>query len=502
MQKPVTQTPSSGRHVLALLCGSAQTFAFAPFSIWPVAVISVGLFSVLLMGAGRARSFALAFSFGVGLFGTGTSWIYVSIHDYGHAAVPLAAGLTAIFVVGIALLFALPFLAYGMLNNKQAAARLLAFPALWVLGEWFRSWFLTGFPWLLLGYSPLETPLAGWAPVVGVYGLSAGIALTGAVIGLLATERLSEAAIGGLILLTGVWGGGFYLQQQTWTETSRTSLSVALVQPNQPLLQKWNPDAIPAILDNFSATNARLGDKDLVVWPEAAIPRFQHSIQPFLDQQDKLARASNTALITGIPVAHYQTDYYNGVIGLGQANGSYLKQRLVPFGEYVPLESLLRGAIAFFDLPMSAFKIGPKNQPPIQLANGPRIASAICYEIVYPDLVASNARTADILLTISNDTWFGRSLGPHQHLQMAQMRALENAKPLIRATNDGFTALIDARGKVERTIPRFKRGILEGWVTPHSGETPFARGGSLPIITLSFLIFFAVAIRNLSLKPS
>ena len=489
-----TKDKTFGNHFLALFCGATLTLSFAPFSIWIIAVGSVGLFSLLLMGAGRARSFALAFSFGIGLFGTGASWIYVSIHDYGQASVALAAGLTAIFVVGIALVFALPFIFYGMLNNRLAATRLLAFPALWVLGEWFRTWFLTGFPWLFLGYAPLETPLAGWAPVTGIYGLSGAVALTGAAAGLLLTERFSSAAIGGLVILAGVWGGGFYLQQKSWTEATGDTLSVALVQPNHPLLEKWNPDAIPTILDNFTATNAGLSDKDIVVWPEAAIPRLQHTVQPFLNQQDKLAAASNTALIVGIPIADHETDYYNGVIGLGVATGEYRKQRLVPFGEYVPLEQLLRGAIAFFDLPMSAFKAGPKNQTPIHIGNGIQIATAICYEIVYPDLVAENTRVANILLTVSNDTWFGRSIGPHQHLQMAQMRALENGKPLIRATNDGFTALINAKGKVQKIIPRFESGILEGWVTPRIGETPYAKRGSIPVIILSLFVLFMVGL--------
>lgn len=492
-----TATHSLAGHGLALISGAALTLAFAPFSIWIIAIASIGIFNLLLMGAGRARSFALAFSFGIGLFGTGTSWVFVSIHQYGQASVALAAGLTAVFVIGIALLFALPFIIYGMLDTRTAAVRVLAFPALWLLGEWFRTWFLTGFPWLLLGYAPLETSLAGWAPVTGVLGLSAGIALTGSVVGLVVTERLSSASIGGLILVTAIWGGGVYLKNKAWTQPTGETLSVALLQPNQPVLQKWDPDAIPEILGNFAKTNTELSDKDLIIWPEAAIPRLQHTIQPFLNRQNQLAAASQTALITGIPIADYETDYYNGVIGLGLASGEYRKQHLVPFGEYVPLEQLLRGTIAFFDLPMSAFRAGTKNQPPIHIGNGIQIATAICYEIVYPDLVASSAKRANLLLTVSNDTWFGRSLGPHQHLQMAQMRALENAKPLLRATNDGYTALIDAKGKIKETIPRFQRGILKSWVTPRSGETPYTQRGSLPVIAFSAFVFFSVSIRNL-----
>ncbi len=467
--------------------------AFAPFHYWGLALLSVCALSLLLMDTNPRSSFTLAFSFGLGLFGTGTSWVYVSIHDYGEAPVLLAAALTGVFVLSIALLFALPFILYGMLDKRRAAVQLLAFPALWILGEWFRSWFLTGFPWLLLGYSSIDTWLSGWAPVAGVYSLSGGIALTGASIGLLITNRLSNAAIGGLIMLAITWGGGLYLQEKSWTEPVGKTLSVALVQPDQAILQKWDPDAIPAILDNFATTNTKLANNELVIWPEAAIPRLKHTVQTFLDEQDKLATSSNTALLLGIPIADYETDYYNGVIGLGIASGEYRKQHLVPFGEYIPLERWLRGAIAFFDLPMSAFKSGPKNQTLIHIGDGISVATAICYEIAYPSLVAQGAADANLLLTISNDTWFGASLGPHQHLQMARMRALEHAKPLLRATNDGITAIIDTKGNIDASIPAFEAGVLKNSVTPRKGSTPYVRQGSLPTIVICLVLTVLVA---------
>ena len=484
------------RYILALLCGAALTLAFAPFSIWIIAIVSIGIFNLLLMDTDRVRSFSLAFSFGIGLFATGTSWVYVSIHDYGNAAMPLAAGLTALFVIGIAFIFALPFIFYGLLDNQNTSIRLFAFPAIWILGEWFRSWFLTGFPWLLLGYSSLDTWLEGWAPIAGVYSLSGGMALSGVVLSICLTQRLSNATIGGLVMIAILWGGGLYLRGQQWTHTTGETLSVALVQPNNPLLLKWNPNTLPNILNNFSSINESLKEKDLIIWPEAAIPRLKHTVQPLLDQQDKFARDSNTALILGIPIAKQESDYYNGVIGLGSASGEYRKQRLVPFGEYVPLEHWLRGLIDFFDLPMSNFKTGPRGQETIHIANRIKIASAICYEIAYPDLVAENAKNTHVLLTLSNDTWFGRSIGPHQHLQMARMRALENAKPLIRATNDGITALIDSKGKIGLSIPQFKSDILKGWVTPRGGETFYTKQGSVPVIILCFFVFFTVALRS------
>ncbi len=468
-------------YVAATLAGAALPLAFAPFGFWPAAPLSAGILCLLLTGTAPRTAFRLAWWFGVGFYGTGTSWIYVSIHTYGAASTPLAILLTGLFTLGMALLFALPFILCGYLDLSRLRGILLGFPAVWVLGEWLRGWFLTGFPWLYLGYAPLETWLAGWAPVTGVLGMSLGVALTGAALTTLLNGASASSLAARALVVSVIWMGGGVLHDRPWTKPGKAALSVALVQPAQSLAMKWDGGADAAILANFAATNRELAGQDLVIWPETAIPRFRHEVQPFLDREDTWAREQRMGLLLGLPIAASEGVYHNSFIGLGTAAGTYSKRRLVPFGEYVPLESWLRGAIAFFDLPMSNFSRAPEDQPPITLG-ALRIAAAICYEIVYPELVAASAGAANLLVTVSNDTWFGASIGPHQHLQMARLRAIETGKPLLRATNDGITAAVDSRGRITASLPQFAPGILRTSVLPRTGSTPFSSHGSTPVV--------------------
>ena len=238
---------------------------------------------------------------------------------------------------------------------------------------------------------------------------------------------------------------------------------------------------------------------ELIVWPETAVPVLKEYAEGYLAVMARIASDRQAALITGVPLrqvnAAGERRFYNAITVLGEGQGTYLKQKLVPFGEYVPLQDLLRGLIAFFDLPMSDFARGPAQQPLLQ-AKGLRLASYICYEAVYPEFAAELARDSDLLLTISNDTWFGRSIGPVQHLQMAQMRALEAGRWMIRATNNGISVLIDPQGRIQSRIPQFEAAILYGEVQAMQGHTPYLRFGSLPLAILAALILLATLLAN------
>ena len=289
------------------------------------------------------------------------------------------------------------------------------------------------------------------------------------------------------LILATLWLGGSLLQKQEWTQPAAAlPLSITLVQPNNPVLTKWNQNTLPAILSDIRTKTVSLAHQDIIVWPESAIPALQHSVQGILDELNDIAIDQQTALVMGLPTST-NNKYFNAVIGLGTATGSYQKRRLVPFGEYVPLEQWLRGAIAFFDLPMSSFSAGADQQALIQI--GPyKLATAICYEIAYSGQLAADASEANLLLTVSNDTWFGDSLGPHQHLQIARIRALETGKPLLRATNDGITAFIGAKGQIQSQLPRFSSGLLQGSVMPRMGVTPYTRWGVLPVASLCLML--------------
>ncbi|MEH6650213.1 MAG: apolipoprotein N-acyltransferase [Motiliproteus sp.] len=490
-------------HLMALSGGALAPLALAPFEYWPLAIVACLSLLISLEHAKNSRQAAFrGWLFGTGLYGVGVSWVYVSIHQFGNAPIALAATLTALFAVSLALTFGL----HGYLYKRYLAGRplaiILGFPLLWILAEWFRSWFLTGFPWLLIGYAPLDSWLAGWAPITGVYGLSGFCALAAGCLYLIPTRTRKQQLRLSLLALLPFFSGAL-LQQHAWTQpTDQPPLQVALVQGNIAQQLKWSPQHRQQIIDHYQSLSAPLLDRstpktELIVWPETAVPLlYDIALQQLASFEQSLLDA-NTGLISGVPYRTLTpantvnpTRFHNSIMGLGNADGLYHKQRLVPFGEYVPLESWLRGLIDFFDLPMSSFSLGPANQPPLQLQldSGPTAISAyICYEIVYPDLVAETASSSNLLLTISNDSWFGDSFAPHQHLQMAQMRALETGRYLIRATNNGISALVAPNGEILANSRQFVVEILRGEVQPMTGVTPFMWAGSTPLILFCLL---------------
>lgn len=484
-------------HLLAVLAGALVTPSLAPFNLWPLGIASTALLVWLLSNLSAKQAAKRGWFYGFGLFGAGTSWVYVSIHVYGHAPAPLAAFLTLIFCAGLGIFTSVTFYCYARWVRDQASGQLLGFAAVFVLGEWWRSWFLTGFPWLYVGYGHIDTPLAGWAPVGGIYTLGFIVALTGAVI----SDSLQRKTLmpRKILMVAALWLGGFLLNTINWTTPSdQPAVKVAMVQANIPQQVKWRPSQYQTTLKLFKETSAPLwAENDIVIWPEAAIPGYYQHAKPFLTLMGNKAKQHNTSLITGIPFLEEDDagnkHRYNSIMAFGAGDGLYHKQRLVPFGEYVPLENLLRGLIQFFDMPMSNFSAGIDGQAGIK-AGDINLAPFICYEIVYPELVTQWLPEADLLITISNDAWFGRSIGPLQHLEMAQMRALESGRYLLRSTGSGVSAIIDQRGKILVRGEQFTKQVIKGEALILQGATPFSLSGSLPVLGLCLIIVLVPAI--------
>ena len=481
-------------NLLALAAGALTSLALAPFDIWPLALVAVGLFYLGLRELSPRQALGRGWCYGFGLYGAGTSWIYVSINTYGGASPLLATLLLVAFFAAIAWFFALPawLWARWLRRSEAPLADALCFAALWVLQEAFRGWFLTGFPWLYSGYSQLDGPLAGLAPVGGVWLISFVLALSAALLCNLHRLRARPSFLAaGVALLLGPWAIGLALKDHAWTRPAGAPLTVAALQGNVEQDLKWDPAHIDAQLALYRDMSLTSKPVDLLVWPETAVPVLKDQAQGYIDMMGRFASDRHGALITGVPVRQVeqgQRRYYNGITVSGEGEGTYLKQKLVPFGEYVPLQDMLRGVIAFFDLPMSDFARGPADQAMLQ-AKGYQIAPYICYEVVYPEFAASLAARSDILLTISNDTWFGTSIGPLQHLQMAQMRALEAGRWMIRATNNGVTGLIDPFGRITAQVPQFERAILYGEVVPMQQLTPYLQWRSWPLAVACLLLF-------------
>jgi apolipoprotein N-acyltransferase len=293
------------------------------------------------------------------------------------------------------------------------------------------------------------------------------------------------------------WAVGLALSQLQWS-WSTGNHQAALVQGNIDQSEKWSEQSQQKIVDTYLGLSEPYWGVDLMLWPEAAITLFEHEAEPLLASLDTQARAAGTGLILGVPAVEMMPGrrlvFRNTAMGFGTASGRYVKRRLVPFGEYVPMEAVLRGLIEFFDLPMSRAEPGDWEQSPLQLGER-SVQMAICYEVVYPDLVRTPP--TDLLLTISNDTWFGDSLGPQQHMQMARMRAVENGRWLLRATNNGITAIVDPRGHVTARLRQFEAGVLTGDYQTMTGLTPFARFGHWPfLLLLSAVAGTAFALRK------
>ena len=480
---------------LAVLSGAIAPLAFSPNNMWLLGFFSVMGLYVSLKHTNTRLGAITSWWYGLGFFGVGVSWVYVSIHDYGNAGELLAGFLTVAFVAGLAFFFVLQGWVLQRWFNRSAY--LFSFAALWILGEWFRGWFLTGFPWLYLGYPHAHSAFAGIAPIFGVMGISLVVALTGAGFGemFLCWHRTrSLYAVARTYVPTGLfflWIAGSLTSQLEWvTPLAGETVSVGIVQADIEQGRKFDRAFIEENLDRYETLSADLWNNDIVVWPETAIPYIYDPDGDVVSYFDAEASSHGTALVTGI-FGQTEAGIHNSIVSLGNGSGLYHKQKLVPFGEYVPLRSVLSSLLQIFELPMSSLEKGPSGQYLLQ-AGDYTLAPFICYEVVYPDFVRNHAHRADFLVTISNDTWFGASWGPLQHLEMAAMRALENGRYVVRATNNGVSAIIDEKGNIVSRTEQFTEATLEGEVQKFDGVTPFSHWGSYPLLVLCVL-WLAVA---------
>lgn len=478
--------------LLPVIAGLLYPFAFSPWDWWPLIIVSIGLFWWSLAGASAKQAAWRGFLFGLSSFGVGVSWLHVSMHQYGDTPLWLAIPMTGLFAAVLALFPALLGWASARLGQRA-----LVFVGGWLLLDWLRSWVLTGFPWLYPGYAMTDTPLAGLAPWGGIWLITLVTVASAVWLTELAKRRGQKEP--GLLLLA-LSGWVLALLPISFTEEFGEPLPVALAQGNVPQDIRWQLTQRAATRQIYAELTEQVSPGHLLIWPEAAITEFYQDASDYLQQQGQLMAEQQGALITGVPWREWSTTgprYYNSVTVLSGGSGLYHKQKLVPFGEYVPLQDLIRGLIPFFDLPASSFSAGSPDQANLT-ALGYQVSPFICYEILYPSLVAQRSHNSDVLLTISNDAWFGTSAGPHQHFQMTRMRSLETGRWLIRATNNGITALIDPDGKVRDQLPQFERALLEGEVRAVRGTTPFMHSGPSPTLLLAALLIALGRIRRTS----
>ena len=504
--KRIQRNISNKDNALSFFLGLALVLCYAPFSYYWLLAVILPTWLYSLQGKSTKDATKQGFIFALGWFSAGISWVHVSIDQFG--GLPLIFSLLLMLAL-CAYLALFPTLA-GYLTArvaKHGRVNLWLFPSIWLLCEYLRSVVLTGFPWLSLGYSQIDSPLASFAPVIGEVGLTGIVLVINICLvkiycfyaDIISNKNQTSPVVLSrnslalpLTLIISIMLTSVVLAKVSWTELTGKSIKVALIQGNIAQSIKWQPEQEwPTMLKYLDLTRVNY-DADLIVWPESAIPALEPAVQDYLDTVNRSAILNNSAIITGLINYNFESkEYFNALLVLGKKNtedeqgyyynhsNRYYKNHLLPIGEFVPFQELLRPIAPFFNLPMSSFTAGNYVQPNL-IANNLHILPLNCFEIAFPTQLAANyTADTDMILTVSNDAWFGDSHGPHQHFEIARMRALEFGRPLVRATNNGITGMINHLGEVTAIAPQFEEVVLRGTVEFVKGDTPYSQWPNL-----------------------
>lgn len=460
---------------------------FAPFHLPGLAIISLAVYYYYLCQIKNLQSFIGGLCYGLGIFGFGVSWIYVSIHQYGHLHALTSAFITILFIVYLSLFPALMANVFCYLRLKFfTPLSAFSFSALWILSEYLRATLLGGFPWLLLGFGQFDAPTKSLLPIIGVYGVGflsclAAVFLVGCFY-YQHKRRLIYSVIFILLLLT-----PSLIQHKKWGIEVNKPLSVGIIQANLSMRDKWDEALFWQLLNYYQQKIASLLGTQLIVMPESAIPLPTVYVSDLLTQMHLEAKEAGSAILLGIPQASDVNEevYYNALLAFGKAKGAYLKQHLVPFGEYMPRP--FRLITDFLNIPDANLQAGKSNQPLITVQKHP-IASLICYELAYGNLLRQQLPQAEWIVSISDDGWFGHSLAMYQQQQIAQVRSLQTARYHVVANNDGLSAVINSQGEMIASLPAFQAGLLKSTLIPMSGCTPWVKWGDFPSLFFSLII--------------
>lgn len=479
-----------GGDAIAVMAGAASVLAFSPFNVAPLAIVCPALLFALWAVSGARRAAWRGFLFGAAEFLIGIYWIYIAVSGLGPAPWWLGVLLYVLLALACAAFPALLGYVTVRAAPRPGLSWLVLVPAGWALLEWIRSFLLTGFPWLALGYSQAPNPLGAYGTVFGIYGVSfACVVLAVLIVLVLRPARPAWSRVAGVAAMGAVFGIGAILGHVHWTHPHGKSFSVALVQGDIPQQKKWLDEGTRLSLERYTALTRKYYDKvPLLVWPEAAIPNWYIEVQPQLDRFAAGVRAHHAAVVYGVLVYDWRGDKgYNAVTamgaGVGLKNNVYYKRHLVPFGEYFPVPSWIKNILAKHSLPHSSFTPGPLDQPP--LAVGPwRIAVANCYEIAFGRLLRRQLPTANFIINVSDDGWFGHSIALEQQFQMGQMAARETGRYVLADTNSGVSGVIGPHGGIRARLPRHRIGVLTAKIEARTGATPYVRMGNWLIASL------------------
>jgi apolipoprotein N-acyltransferase len=472
------------RSTAAFAAGASFNLGFAPFGWWPLAMLAPAALFALIRGLPPRRAGWAGAAFGVGLFAFGTYWLYTCLHVFGLVPVWLTLILQMVFVAAMAVyLAALCYLANRFWLKPGATRDWLVMPGLWVLLEWLRGWLLSGFPWLSAGYAMIDSPLAGWAPLFGVYGVT-WVAITISVainVVVMPAVSVRRRAVG-LAVAAALFVVPLLLPRD-WTRAAGPPIAVAAVQGAVSQDQKWQAKNRELTMQRYLRLTGDAWGARLIVWPEASLPVLSTEIQDYLRRLKDQGHEHHADFAIGLVDYRPATkQYFNGILVLSDAeDGWYYKRHLVPYGEYFPVPAFVRSWLRLMSLPYDDFTAGSAHQT-VLTAGGQKLGMTICFEDAFGSEQLRVLRQAALLINVTNNAWYGDSTAPHQHLQIARMRALEAGRFEVRAANDGITAVIDSRGKIIAHLPQFQEGVLRADVQPMIGLTPYARLGNYPVV--------------------
>ena len=491
--------------LLSLIAGGLTTLAFAPFDISWLVFITLAIPFYFWNKLPAKQAAISAWLYGLGLQCTGVSWIYYSLHVHGSAPVFFAVLLIFLLCCYLSIYTALAaYTVNRFLPANQTLRLMLFYPASWVIFEWLQGYVMTGFAWMQLGYTQIDLPLSGFAPIFGNHAVGGLIAVcSGAVVLLVLklNQRINNQDKSfdytkTLIVILPVlvlWFAGALLKPVDWTQAEGEPISVSVIQGNIPQKDKWKLHMKQPTMDMYRELSLSQQDVDLIIWPETAVPDYWYRVVPYIEQLKQDMKASDTDLLLGIFVKNDERRLLNSVLNI---NGDvYNKRHLVPLGEFIPLRFLIEFFNQFVKIPMSDITSGDDDQPLLTGAGVP-LGISICFEEAFSRDVIKDLPQAKLLVNVSNDAWFEDSIEAHQHHAIARMRALEAGRYMIRSTNTGITSFIGPHGEVIKQLPQFERGVLKGEVQPLSGATPFVRWGDWLIVGLCVLLLSGFGYRQ------
>ena len=484
------------RGLFSLVSGLIFSLGFAPFDYWPLSIISISFLIYLLKDLSYKETFLIGYIFGFGMWITGISWLYVSIHYHGNIGMIGSSLLILLFIAALSIYSGILFLLNKFFETYcSSSLSLFSLPASWTIIELLRSYLFTGFPWLISGTMLADSWIDGFTPVFGAQGNSFLLILIGSILYRFSFEiHKKRATLPYAFFLSFVFMTSYLLKSIEWTDFSK-EISVSIYQPNLTLEDKWSQYGIIKTHNMMEKAILNSNERELIVFPETAMILSEKDNKSFLDAINYKISDKSLTFVTGIVEKEGENRIKNRLITLGSEKNYYDKVKLVPFGEFIPLEAYLGSFLDIIGLNLTNTVAG--NAFGLINTGDYLISPSICYEIAFDNFIRRSARESNLLLTVSNDTWFGESFGPIQHLEIAQNRALEHKKPLVRATNSGISAFISKNGEIQKKQGYFEEKRLNNKVKLFKGETFYSKYGNFPLLALILLYVVLIIYRKL-----